>query len=263
MGGSGAWSIFQDDNDRRSNMIVYCRDKTTETVEEVIARARQYIDTQSLLPDAQQKYRLAGGAMGVQAAINETLEKYQLATMLLAFLGVFISCSVLMRSCVGGLILLLPVILSNTVMFACMALSSPAIPITTATLPVSAISVGIGVDFAIYLASRIREECAITGDLRASVINAMGTTGKAVVYFAVTLICGLFFWIFSKLMFPAIMAFMLTASLLLNILGAIFIVPSLTLFIKPKCILSPAVDLKNGVPLDMAPCCTESEAADE
>ena len=89
-------------------------------------------------------YRLAGGAVGIQAAINEALELYQMWTFLLALLTVFIMCSITFRSFVGGIIVVFPLLLSNLIAFMFMVFNNPPLPLTTATLPVSAVGIGLG-----------------------------------------------------------------------------------------------------------------------
>jgi len=143
----------------------------------------------------------------------------------------------LFRSFIAGLFLLLALLFSNALTFTFMALSYPPIPLTTATLPVAAVGIGVGVDFGIYLVSRIKEEFKKSGDLSGAVIVALGTTGKAIVCIATTLVCGIVFWFFSKMMFQAVMGLLLAIVLLLNVLGALLIIPSFIVFFKPKFIV--------------------------
>lgn len=236
-GGPGRWKKFIDNDHRSTNIMIYCRDKTAETVKEVIGRVKKYINEVSDLPDAKSTYRLAGGAVGIQAAINETLTDYQVKTLVLALISVFICCAILFRSFIAGFFLLLSVFFANVLTFSFMALSFPPIPLTTATLPVAAVGIGVGVDFGIYLVSRIKEEYEKTSDLEGAVIASLGTTGKAIVCIATTLICGIIFWFFSKMMFQAVMGLLLAVVLLLNMLGALLIIPSLIVFFKPKFIV--------------------------
>jgi hypothetical protein len=236
-GGPGAWDRFVDHDNRSTNIIIYCRDKTAQTVKEVMGRVKKYISEVSDMPDAREKYKLAGGAVGIQAAINETLTEYQVKTLVLALLSVFICCTILFRSFIAGLFLLLALLFSNALTFTFMALNYPPIPLTTATLPVAAVGIGVGVDFGIYLVSRIKEEFKKSGDLSGAVIVALGTTGKAIVCIATTLICGIVFWFFSKMMFQAVMGLLLAIVLMLNVLGALFVIPSLIVFFKPRFIV--------------------------
>ena len=58
--------------------------------------------------------------------------------------------------------------------------------------------------------------------------------GKAIIYIATTLICGIIFWFLSKMMFQALMGLLLAIILTLNMLGALLVIPSLVLIFKPK-----------------------------
>ena len=104
-------------------------------------------------------------------------------------------------------------------------------------LPVSAVGIGLGVDYGIYLASRMIEECKAGKSLSEAVTIAMGTTGKAVIYVATTLIVGIVFWFLSKMMFQALMGLLLAVMLTLNMIGALLVVPSLILIFKPAFIV--------------------------
>jgi hypothetical protein len=118
-----------------------------------------------------------------------------------------------------------------------MVLNNPPLPLTTAILPVSSVGIGLGVDYGIYLASRMIEECRSGKSLAEAVTIAMGTTGKAVIYIATTLIVGIVFWFLSKMMFQALMGLLLAVMLTLNMIGALLFVPSLILLFKPAFIV--------------------------
>ena len=127
------------------------------------------------------KILLAGGAIGVQATINEILKKYQVLTILLSFVMVLVFCGVAFRSIVAGIILTLPLIISNILAFAFMVLNQ--FTLTTSTLPVSAIGMGLGIDYGIYLVSRIIEEYKTLKDLKKAISQALSTTGMAIFFY--------------------------------------------------------------------------------
>ena len=179
-------------------------------------------------------FRLAGGAAGVQAGINEALTLYQIWTFILALATVFILCTFIFRSIFAGMIITIPLILSNVLAFTFMVLNNPPLPLTTATLPVSSVGIGLGVDYGIYLVSRIIEEYKLVGNLEDAISVALGTTGKAIVFIATTLVCGIMFWFLSKMMFQALMGMLLAIILLFNMFGALLIIPSFIALFKPK-----------------------------
>ncbi|MCP4713988.1 MAG: MMPL family transporter [Deltaproteobacteria bacterium] len=270
--GPGSWDRFIDHNDQTTNVIIYCRDKTSETIKIVIDRVNDFIRNESLfgkrIKDVERKgfdkfiywvdgffraqeppipekppvegvspvyYRLAGGAVGMQAAVNEALTLYQIWTFILALGTVMVLCTFIFRSFLAGVMIVVPLILSNVLAFAYMVLNpgSP-LPLTTATLPVASVGIGLGVDYGIYLVSRIIEEYRVSGDLETAVSEALATTGKAIVFIATTLICGIAFWFLSKMMFQALMGLLLAIILLFNMLGALLIIPSFIAVFKPK-----------------------------
>ena len=269
--GPGSWDRYIDNDDRMTNVVIFCRDKTAGTIKIVIDRINDYIRNHSpygkLTRDVERKgfdkfiywvdgffrqqeepipekplpeganrvyYRLAGGAVGIQAAINEALTLYQIWTFIIALSIVFILCSIIFRSFLAGFIITIPLVLSNVLAFSFMVLNNPPLPLTTATLPVASVGIGLGVDYGIYLVSRIIEEFKSSGSLETAITVALVPTGKAIVYIATTLVCGIVFWFISKLMFQALMGLLLAIILLFNMLGALLIIPSMIALFKPK-----------------------------
>ena len=229
------------DTDISANIVIYCRDKMTHTIKTVMARAEEYIEKHSKL-DPPMKYKLAGGAFGVQAAINEVIEIYHFRTLGWALLSIFIICCIMFRSIGAAFILTIPLIVSNLIAFSMMAtgmfytLPTP-ITITTSTLPVSAVGIGLGVDYGIYMLGRILEEYKISQDLKSAIQITMTSVGEPVVFTALAMTGGLIFWVFSPLMFQATMGFFLATILLLNMLGGLLLVPSFVAVVKPRFIV--------------------------
>jgi uncharacterized protein len=102
------------------------------------------------------------------------------------------------------------------------------------TLPVQSVGVGIGVDYAIYIVDRIRQECADTADIDEAVRRAVRTTGMAVSFTATCIVGGIVLWSFSNLRFQAEMAQLLSILMVINMLGAITMVPALYAVFRPK-----------------------------
>jgi hypothetical protein len=221
-----------------ANIIIYCRDKMTPTIKTVMARIEEYIEKHSKL-ESHLKYKLAGGAFGVQAAINEVIEEYHLRTLLCALAAIFIICWIMFRSIAAAFILTIPLIVSNLIAFSMMAtgvfyLLPVPITITTSTLPVSAVGIGLGVDYGIYMLGRILEEYKVSHDLKGAITITMASVGEPIVFTALAMTAGLAVWVFSPLMFQATMGFFLATILLLNMLGGLLLVPSFVAVVKPR-----------------------------
>jgi predicted RND superfamily exporter protein len=210
----------------------------TDTIKTVIARVEDYIENHSKL-EPPMRFSLAGGAFGVQAAINDIIEIYHFRTLGWALLAIFIICCITFKSIVAGFMLTIPLIVSNLIAFSMMAtgmfnLLPTPITITTSTLPISAVGIGLGVDYGIYMLGRILEECKHRSDLGEVIKITMTSVGEPIVFTAFAMTGGLIVWLFSPLMFQATMGFFLATILLLNMLGGLLLVPSFVAVLKPK-----------------------------
>jgi predicted RND superfamily exporter protein len=174
---------------------------------------------------------LAGGLMGMLGAVNDEVERGHLANISLIFMAIFVLHSLTYRSLVSGAIILLQIATATLLSLAYMAIREIGLNINT--LPVQAVGVGIGVDYAIYIVDRIRQECARTGDVDESIRIAVRTTGTAVTFTATTVVGGIFFWIFSSLRFQAEMAQLLIVLMAINMIGALTVVPAFYAILKP------------------------------
>jgi hypothetical protein len=179
---------------------------------------------------------MAGGSMGILAAINEEVERSHVANITLIFFVIFVLHSVTYRSVPSGAIILLQISTATLLSLAYMALRGVGLNINT--LPVQAVGVGIGVDYAIYIVDRIRQEVARTGDVDVAIRRAIETTGLAVTFTATTVVGGIFFWTFSNLRFQAEMAQLLTVLMAINMLGAITVVPAFYSIVRPRVVTS-------------------------
>ena len=229
---------FVDGEERFTNIIIFCRDKTGETIRLVMEKVKEFITSHSDLEKKVKnvRYRMAGGAIGVQAAVNEVINQSQIWNLVLALVGVFVCVMIQYRSLAAGLILTIPLCISNLVTFALMGIYQ--VGLTVSTYPVSSIGVGLGVDYGIYFLSRLLEEKRQTEDVNEALVNTLKSNGKSIVMIATTLTIGLIFWIFSSLKFQAQMGALLAVLLFLNMCGALFLVPSLVAIFKPGFVTS-------------------------
>jgi predicted RND superfamily exporter protein len=178
------------------------------------------------------QFVMAGGSMGILAAINDEVERSHVANISLIFFVIFVLHSVTYKSVPSGAIILLQIATATMISLAYMAVRGVGLNINT--LPVQSVGVGIGVDYAIYIVDRIRQEVADTADIDEAVRRAVRTTGMAVSFTATTITGGIFLWIFSDLRFQAEMAYLLVILMVLNMFGAITVVPSFYSILRPK-----------------------------
>ena len=103
------------------------------------------------------------------------------------------------------------------------------------TLPVLAVGTGVGIDYAIYLMSRVCEEFQRRHSYEDAVDHAIQTTGRAIFLTGTALVIGMAPWyLFSSLRFQAEMALLIIALMVINMIGALVVVPLLIMVVKPN-----------------------------
>jgi hypothetical protein len=178
------------------------------------------------------QFVMAGGSMGILAAINDEVERSHVANISLIFFIIFVLHSTTYKSIPSGAIILLQIATATMLSLAYMAVRNVGLNINT--LPVQSVGVGIGVDYAIYIVDRIRQEVADTADIDEAIRRAVRTTGMAVTFTATTIVGGIVLWSFSNLRFQAEMAQLLVILMVINMIGAITIVPAFYSIFRPK-----------------------------
>ena len=131
-------------------------------------------------------------------------------------------------------ILLIPVNLANLLLGASLYLMGIGLDVNAGIVAV--IGVGVGIDYGIYLLSRICEEySAHKADLAAAINAALTTTGKAIMFTATIMVVGILPWHFlSDLKFMADMGLLLVAVMLINMVLSLVVLPLLVWYIHPK-----------------------------
>lgn len=178
------------------------------------------------------QFVMAGGVMGILAAINDEVERGHVANISLILFVIYVLQTFTYRSLWSGTIIVIQLATATMLSLAYMAIRGVGLNVNT--LPVQSVGVGIGVDYAIYIVDRIRQEAAETGDIEEAVRRAIRTTGMAVSFTATTIVGGIVLWTASSLRFQAEMAFLLVILMVINMLGAITVVPAFYAIIKPK-----------------------------
>ncbi|EDY87381.1 exporters of the RND superfamily [gamma proteobacterium HTCC5015] len=171
-------------------------------------------------------FELASGNVGVMAATNEEVSAAQFNMLVYVFGAVILMCLITFRSLRGTLCIVIPLALVSLLAYALMSLLEIGLKVNT--LPVVALGVGIGVDYGIYIFSRFQEYYQNGGhSLKEAYHRTLSITGNGVVFTGLTLGIGVATWIFSPLKFQADMGILLTFMFVVNMLGAIFILPAL------------------------------------
>ncbi|HBW09322.1 MAG: transporter [Pseudomonas sp. BICA1-14] len=236
----GALNEFNDTDDRIANLVFYYKDRQGETIRRAIHMAKQWIaEHGEEVPGL--SIRLAGGTLGVAAAMNESAFDTNLLVLPLVFLLIFAFVMVFYTSWHAGLMMLMAMLFATVLTYAYMGLAGMSIDINT--VPVIAVGIGVGIDYSIYMMDRIREEMVKSGSLASAVHRAIATTGMAVSFTAITLMAGIIMWVLlSDLRFQADAALLLCVMIVLNGFTSMLLVPAWVLVFKPRFITDAYAD---------------------
>lgn len=233
IGGSapGDFDRMMSRDHKDANIVVWCKDHQGETIRQVVKRARHWIELNKDYEPLQ--FRLASGYLGILAAVNEVVAKAQTQNIILILSIIFIVCGIVYKSAVAPLFLLSTLLLADFMTMVFMVMKG--ISLNVNTIPVASIGIGVGVDYSIYVLSRIIEEYQHYRDLKLAIPVALRTTGKAVVFTATTLVGGVILWYFlSSLRFQAEMGLLLALVILINMILTLVMLPALVYVLKPK-----------------------------
>ncbi|HKK56448.1 efflux RND transporter permease subunit [Marinobacter sp.] len=207
-------------------VLVFLEDHKAETLETVTERVEEFASNNNT---DEYTFLLAAGNAGVEAATNDVISGAKNMMLLFVYGVVATLCLLTFRSVRAVLCILIPLGLTSVLAEAIMAVSG--IGIKVATLPVIALGVGIGVDYGIYIYTKL-EKFLLEGEtLQDAYFETLRSTGKAVIFTGVTLGLGVVTWIFSPIKFQADMGFLLFFMFIWNMVGSIWLLPALARFL--------------------------------
>jgi hypothetical protein len=233
----------------------FLKSDSTELAEELIKKVNQYAEEHfqgfrviglkeknrgarpsSIIEDiegcgVQESCLGVAGSAPVTVALNKTMVEGKVKNVFQIALIAFIVSTLVLRSLLGGVLVLLPLALAVLINFGVMGLTGITLGIGTAAI--SAMAVGMGADYAIYILFRLREEWKREGDLEKALGVTLTTAGKAVLTVAFAISAGCF-----TLVFPGYYLHMegilVPLAMLTSSVGAVTILPALVFLLKPK-----------------------------
>ena len=208
-------------------MYVFLDDHKAETLDRVTSAVEAYSASNND-PEVIE-FKLASGNAGVEAATNQTIAESQYRMLALVYAVVIVLCLIAFRSIRAVICIIVPLGLTSILCQALMA--QLGIGVKVATLPVIALGVGIGVDYGIYIYSRLAEYLKAGLPLEEAYRETLKTTGKAVAFTGLALAVGVVFWVQSSIKFQADMGILLTFMFLWNMIGALWLLPAMARFL--------------------------------
>ena len=223
--GSGNPDLF---NTKCSMMpvIAYLSDHKAETLDNVVRVALDFAEKNN---DKDVEFLLAAGSSGIEAATNIVVRDANRKMLLYVYAAVIVLCFITFRSWRAVIVAVVPLIITSILCEALMVWLG--IGVKVATLPVIALGVGIGVDYALYLLSVQLAYQRMGMPLVDAYKVAVKFVGKVVALVGITLGVGVVTWALSPIKFQADMGILLTFMFVWNMLGALVLIPALSYFL--------------------------------
>jgi hypothetical protein len=216
-------------------LYVYLRDHKADTLARVVSEVETYAAANNTKDVT---FKLAAGSAGIEAATNIVVRDAWRQMLFLVYGAVIGLCFVTFRSWRAVLVAVLPLVLTSILAEALMVALGMGVKV--ATLPVIALGVGIGVDYALYILSVTLAQLREGKTLSEAYYRALLFTGKVVLLTGTTLAIGVVTWVASPIKFQADMGLLLAFMFLWNMLGALVLLPALARFLLPVQRIAPA-----------------------
>lgn len=208
-------------------ITIYTRDHQATTIDRIIQAVKTFKAGQD---DDKVRFLLAAGNVGVMAATNEAVAAADKWVNSALFASVVLLCLATFRSLRVTLCIVIPLAIVTVLCNALMVMLGIGVKVNT--LPVVALGAGVGVDYGIYLFERMKHEMRERNHtLQDAFQIALNERGTASVFTAVTMTVSVVTWAFSALKFQADMGILLAFMFIVNLLGAILLLPALAAFL--------------------------------
>jgi predicted RND superfamily exporter protein len=207
-------------------VIAYLADHKAATLDRVVKEVEAYgaeFNTES------RTFLLAAGSAGIEATTNVVVKRSFWTLHLVLYGAVALLCFITFRSWRAVVVAIIPLIITSILCEALMVMLN--IGIKVATLPVIAVGVGVGVDYALYLLSVQLGMQRHGMTLAKSYEGSLDFVGRIVGLVGLTMAAGVIPWIWSPIKFQADMGILLSFMFLWNMVGALVLIPALSYFL--------------------------------
>jgi predicted RND superfamily exporter protein len=208
------------------SLYVYLKDHKAETLDRVVGEVETFIKANQ---NKDVRFMLAAGSAGIDAATNIVVKKAMHEMLLWVYGAVLLLCWFTFRSWRAVLCAVLPLVLTSILCEALMV--GFGMGVKVATLPVIALGVGIGVDYALYVLSVMLAQLRAGESLSKAYLHALQFTGRVVMLTGITLALAVGTWAFSPIKFQADMGILLAFMFVWNMVGALVLLPALAHFL--------------------------------
>jgi uncharacterized protein len=207
-------------------LYVYLRDHRADTLTKVVNVVETFAKENNT---KDVRFELGAGSAGIDAATNIVVETANRRILFMVYAVVILMCFITFRNWRAVVCAILPLIVTSILAEAVMA--KLGIGVKVSTLPVVALGVGVGVDYALYILNVVLGHYRAGHTLSEAFYRADLFTGKVVLFVGLTLSIAVATWAFSPIKFQADMGIMLAFMFLVNMIGALILHPALAHFL--------------------------------
>lgn len=235
-GEPGDFDSYVDNGYQSANLTVYLKTDSSAYVQKLIEKIQAYTASKF----GKDVRILIGGSVPQGAAIKEVIVRSKMLNIAQIGAVVFIISSIVFRSLLAGVFVLVPLVFAVLANFGLMGLSG--IPLNIPNSLSSAMAVGIGADYAIYLIYRLREELTHNVDMSTAIRNVLSTAGKASLFVASAVAGGYGVLLFSYGFYVHTwMAILIANAMIVSVLASLTLIPALILTFRPRFIFKKPI----------------------
>ena len=232
-GEPGDFDSYVDNDYKAANLTVFLKTDSSAYVQTLIGKLRDF--TKQQFPDTVAVS--FGGSVPAGAGLTEVMVHDKIWNIIQIGGVVFVISSLVFRSLIGGLLVLTPLLLAVLANFGVMGWTGMRLNIPNALS--SAMAVGIGADYAIYIVYRLREEIRAGVDEITAVKYVLATAGKACLFVASAVAVGYgVLWFSPGFYIHSWLATLIACSMLVSVFAALTLIPALVLVFRPKFIFN-------------------------
>jgi predicted RND superfamily exporter protein len=180
-----------------------------------------------------EEYELSvAGHANMSLASNELIIGSQINSIIVSFIIVFIIVAFAYKSLIAGIYGVIPLAFSLLINFALMGYTGIKLDIGTAM--VASVAIGIGVDYTIHFLDKYHENRMKTDDLHQVTRNTLISTGKAIIFNALSVAAGFLVLLFSNFYPLVYLGLLIAVTMFTSSLASMTILPLILKIFKPK-----------------------------
>ena len=229
LGESPAFERFTDRALSRTLLLAYLATDDSARVGPLVRHAEAWVAAHPPPPGVE--VLVAGGVGPIILAVNEHTTYGKMLNMLVVLAVIYLVSSVMLRSPLGGLYVVCPIVVTIALLFGFLGWSGIRLDMGSAS--VIAMAAGIGADYALYFLYRLREERAALPSDDAAFGAALHTSGRAVLFVAASIGAGFAVMGFSRYLGLHLFGTLMPLAMGISCLAALSIMPVLVLRTRP------------------------------